>query len=34
MKENIMAVFNKFHSQRKFVKSVKATFVSLIPNKT
>jgi hypothetical protein len=34
MKEDIMAILKEFHSQRKFVKSLKATFVSLIPKKT
>jgi hypothetical protein len=29
-----MAVFKEFHSQRKFVKGLNATFVSLIPKKT
>jgi hypothetical protein len=33
VKEDIMAVFMEFHSQRKIEKSFNATFVSLIPKK-
>jgi hypothetical protein len=34
LKQDIMAVFSKFHNRRQFEKSFNATYVSLIPKKT
>ena len=31
VKGDFMAVFADFHTQRKFVKSINSTFISLIP---
>jgi len=33
LKQDIMAVFSKFHNRRQFEKSFKAAFISLIPKK-